>query len=274
MEKIDSYEQCNSLIQDFRNRCNKSVTNFYLLSTEIQETINNNEVWYLSDKDLLVIGIDEEEYSRIYYFASKEVVPILENIGKTMILDLVTRDIDHDKKVNEEVERWRKSGFEEYKIYTRMRYDLRELDHTDEVNVSDISYDLSCAEHEDAEDLLRLWKESLDKYSTPLPSVEQMQRLIESNHVYCIRMKDKIAGAVYMNVTETMCALEHLAINPDFRRQGLGTALMDYALRSISRENVDICCLWVDVDNVPACDSYKKYGFINDRIWSRRLICY
>lgn len=67
-------------------------------------------------------------------------------------------------------------------------------------------------------------------------------------------------GAVYMDTVSKSCILKHLTVSSPCRRQGLGTALINYALKAMALEHIERCYLWVDVNNMPAYESYKNMG--------------
>ena len=75
-----------------------------------------------------------------------------------------------------------------------------------------------------------------------------------------------------MDAASKSCVLKHLSIGRDYRRQGFGSFLMDYALKAMVEEGIEKCILWVDIDNTPAYENYVKYGFEQDGLWSRQMI--
>ena len=76
-----------------------------------------------------------------------------------------------------------------------------------------------------------------------------------------------------------MCRLEHglsetrrfslvkkghivsVAVLPEYRRAGIGKALVTEALRALSKHNAEECFLEVRMTNEPAINLYKKLGF-------------
>ena len=133
-------------------------------------------------------------------------------------------------------------------------------------------YHLSCAGLMDGNAVLNLWEAGLDRYSSPLPDETDMEQLIKSGHVYVAKQEETVIGAVYMDTASKSCILKHLTVSFLCRRQGLGTALMNYALKAMALEHIERCYLWVDVNNMPAYESYKKYGFKEDGLWSKQLM--
>lgn len=273
MEKIESYNQCNLLIKAFRKGSGRVTANFFFLPKELQDIIEKREMKYQESKETLIFCIEENDFSHIFYFAKGKETPVIENAGKVMILDLVSRDIENSKEIKLEEERWQAAGFREYKRYVRLKMNIEKASYINRDFSHSKNYELSCAEHKDMDAVLALWRMNLDKYSTPLPKDEEMGQIADSGHVYVVRQRDIVVGAVYMDAASKSCVLNHLAVHPSHRRQGLGTRLMDYALRGMALEGIEKCHLWVDVHNMPAYESYKKYGFEEDGLWSKQLRC-
>lgn len=271
MKRIESYSLCNLLIKDFKKEYGKAVTNFFFLPNELKETLERKEMTYWQDKEVLIFYIEETDFSHIFYFAKGDKVPDLEKTGKTMILDLVARDIDNSKEIKLEEKRWIAAGFEIYKKYARLKYTIVKEFYQNLNFIQNEDFDLSCADYQDIDAILDLWRANLDKYSTPLPNKRDMEQMMDTGHVYVIKQRNAVVGAVYMDTASKSCILNHLAVNPSYRRQGFGTVLMNYALRGMALEGIEKCCLWVDIHNIPAYESYKKYGFQEDGLWSKQM---
>lgn len=272
MNRIETYEQCNFIIQNFKKDTKKIITNFFFLPKELKQIIATREIRYQESKDTLIICVEEIDFSHIYFFKLDESVPVIEDTGKVMIVDFVVRSGINLEKIELEKKKWFAANFKEYKQYIRLKYILEKpsCSHLDFLKTN--SWCLSHANTNNTNDILDIWMENLDKYSTPLPSTEELVQLIESGYIYIISDNNIVVGAVYMNMASKVCILKHLTVCASYRRQGLGTALMDYALGEMKRKGIEKCFLWVDVNNIPAYESYKKYGFIEEGLWSIQLI--
>lgn len=273
MNIIGSFEQCNLLIKDFKKANGKTVTNFFFLPKELKSLIEQKEVQFQQNGGTLIFSVEEQDFSHIYYFVCEGQTPEIRKTDKVMILDLVARKGQNSDEIKSEGKRWQAVGFQAYKSYVRMKYGI------DKKTYKGIRFELdnkcffSRARQEDINAVSDLWNMNLDRYSTPLPSAGDMKQIVESGHVFVVRQSDSVVGAVYMNAASKSCVLQHLAVAPRCRRQGLGSVLMGYALNAMAQEGIETCYLWVDVHNVPAYESYKKYGFEEDGLWSEQLRC-
>ena len=55
--------------------------------------------------------------------------------------------------------------------------------------------------------------------------------------------------------------IAHLAVQPDFRRKGIATILLEWAAAEAVRQNKPVLSLLVEMENKPAISLYEKFGF-------------
>ena len=78
---------------------------------------------------------------------------------------------------------------------------------------------------------------------------------------YVATINDKIAGFIIAIVEGEVGHILLLAVHPNFRRRGLGTALLKHTLSELKRRGVKKVYLEVGTSNIPAINLYKKLGF-------------
>jgi len=76
-----------------------------------------------------------------------------------------------------------------------------------------------------------------------------------------IRSHRQLVGYVAFSIIEDEMEILNLAIHPHFRKQKLGTALMEAMLCNCRRRGVKKSFLDVKESNVPAIALYRKYGY-------------
>ena len=67
-----------------------------------------------------------------------------------------------------------------------------------------------------------------------------------------------IAVCCYKNVRGTIMKI---AVHPDQRRKGIGTALLNHCLERLREKEIVDVCLNVEMIRTPAIALYKKFGF-------------
>lgn len=72
----------------------------------------------------------------------------------------------------------------------------------------------------------------------------------------------EIAGYVGSQSVLDAADMMNLAVNPDYRRKGIGMALVDALIHHLMENNVIALLLEVRVSNLPAIALYEKLGFV------------
>lgn len=72
----------------------------------------------------------------------------------------------------------------------------------------------------------------------------------------------EIAGYVGSQSVLDAADMMNLAVNPDYRRKGIGKALIDALTQHLMENNVIALLLEVRVSNLPAIALYEKLGFV------------
>jgi len=122
----------------------------------------------------------------------------------------------------------------------------------------------------DAEKIAKLYKSVWKGYEVKLPEPllkdrtpekEQISEWMKSKTYFVVRSGDIIIGVVRCSIVHGTCLLDRMAVDGEYRRQGMGTALaqkvIDYA-----KENRAIK-VWLDSSPrlKAAISLYKKMGF-------------
>jgi len=64
---------------------------------------------------------------------------------------------------------------------------------------------------------------------------------------------------------------EDFIVQPEYRRQGIGTRLLEYVIQQARAEGVLRITLLTDLQNDNAQDLYRKLGFVNSSMQAMRL---
>lgn len=275
VNKIETFEQYRTMTKEFRRAAEKVTGNCYFMPAEVKKYTEEGKLFYERQEGMLLFYVDEETYFHVYYYLDEKACPRFCRQDKTAILDFVCRK-DKLEEIRKEEEKWRRAGFSLYKEYVRMCYKpeegKRSLPDADCVKAEPFArYRFEKGNASYHEQILRLWEKNLDLLSTPLPKSGALCEMLEEGHVYYILDGEKVVGALYLDVTGKACLLQHIVIDPAYRKQGLGVCLLNYAFSCVKGE-VAVCNLWVDVENLPAYNMYRKYGFVEEGLLSKQYL--
>jgi N-acetylglutamate synthase len=114
--------------------------------------------------------------------------------------------------------------------------------------------------------VIDLWKNTESMSQTSADEPEPFSRFLENNSAYCFvaESNGNIIGTVLCGTDERRGYLYHLAVLPEYRRQGLGSLLVNKSLAALQSRGIEKCHLFVYENNKSACLFYDAQG------WTRR----
>ena len=96
--------------------------------------------------------------------------------------------------------------------------------------------------------------------------------------VLVAKANEKILGMTNLLFTEStalgskVAILEDVVILPEFRGQGIGSQLIDYAIEEAKRVGCKRITLLVDIENAKAQSFYQKKSFVKSKMVPYRLL--
>ena len=105
---------------------------------------------------------------------------------------------------------------------------------------------------------------SIEEQNSDYPwSQDQFISSIEnSNNIcYCLNLNDKTIGYLIAMLALDSADILNIGIEPDFERQGHGTALLNHLIEELKKRSIREILLEVRAGNKPAIQFYKKQGF-------------
>jgi len=82
-----------------------------------------------------------------------------------------------------------------------------------------------------------------------------------NNLCYSLSLKGKTIGYLIAMLSIDSADIHNIGIDPDFQRQGHGTALLNYLIKELRKRDIHEILLEVRVGNKSAIQFYKKQGF-------------
>ncbi len=121
-----------------------------------------------------------------------------------------------------------------------------------------------------------LWMKLVEKVSWNFPGLETREKIedhrqtvikfMNDNSALCAKVSDIIVGVLLFSKKYNMICC--LAVDPEYRKQGIASALLDKALNELDRSK-DITVSTFrenDVKGAAPRRLYKKYGFVEDEL--------
>lgn len=117
--------------------------------------------------------------------------------------------------------------------------------------------------YEDYEEVYALWEEVFPDANNAEYSREVVKRFLERNPgtSFVARTDNKIIGAVLAGYDGWRGYIYHLGIRKDYRRKGVGDALLTRAEGALAGAGIEKVHLFVLKDNAPAKAFYGKHRY-------------
>lgn len=100
-------------------------------------------------------------------------------------------------------------------------------------------------------------------------SIERLNNLMETNSIYVAKIDNKIVGYIIFDIKEKdngfmryrkLLSIDTLCVDKDFRGQGIGTKVLEFAKSIAKEQNCTDMHLTVNPNNENAIKVYEKFG--------------
>ncbi|MCX8023606.1 MAG: GNAT family N-acetyltransferase [Thermanaerothrix sp.] len=118
-------------------------------------------------------------------------------------------------------------------------------------------------ETEDYEEATALWKNSPGVGLSQADSPQALAHFLERNPGLNWVAKDegKVVGTLLCGYDGRRAYLYHVAVHPEYRRQGIGRALVNHCLETLKNLGVEKAHLFVYTNNADAIAFWKSLGW-------------
>ena len=99
--------------------------------------------------------------------------------------------------------------------------------------------------------------------------IERLEKLLKTESIYIARLENKIVGYIIIDIKEKdngfmryrkILSIDTLCIDEKFRRQGIGTKMLEFAKRLGKEKNCTDMHLTVNPNNKNAIKVYENFG--------------
>lgn len=99
--------------------------------------------------------------------------------------------------------------------------------------------------------------------------IERLEKLLETESIYIARLENKIVGYIIIDIKEKdngfmryrkILSIDTLCIDEKFKRQGIGTKMLEFAKRLGKEKNCTDMHLTVNPNNKNAIKVYENFG--------------
>ena len=232
-----------------------SITNNYL-QNEAADHISHDRLFAICGEDNAVLLVQKAGFQRLYYYINS-----LEDIIKLPKCEYVTEILFRGENAPELEVKWLEGlGFKKNLI--RDQYFGKYASLTQPVLINGLKTEVA-TEVEDAVWAINLFDSTFDKWSGDFIPVEAATLLIHEQALLIAKdVNGARLGALHLELKSSCMWLNHVAVVKEARGMGVGLGLVDHYIEQghINGDNSRYM-LWVQRQNAPAVNLYKKKGF-------------
>ena len=235
-------------------------SNFSLSIAALKEKIEKGNVQLQYTENFLCVLVEKESHYDFYYHRypdsgfDKSALPTDKPV---LLCEAYVRDSEH---MAEDVLYWEKQGF---KFYKRAGRTVKKLQ--GELEKSEKSECIQFLKPEDAGLVRAYMQEWFDAIADQIPSGEELLKAAEGNQIFAIYESDKqLKGFVYFTEEKNYVTLMHIGVNPDFRRQGIGSMLLNHLTNLCVQQGKKRVYAWINDDNLASRKMHEQNGYVSD----------
>lgn len=273
MERVESAAQFGKLVSEFRKKWKTVQSNCCLLPGDAKLLTARGKLYVRSYDEVLCFFIKEADCSRLYYYMKTDAsLPDTEDWEKPVIFDCIYRGDEEEALQICGAYRWCEKGFAAYKRNRRMEFTSENfLPPADEKEKSK-QYPVVALNPEDYEDVLALWKSSLDLYSAPFVDQEEFAAACGRNEMLGIRLSNgKVGAMIVAQFRGRISFMEHLVVSKELRGLGMGRTAFCGGANYLLHHGAKKINGWVDEENSHAIHMYLRMGCEYDGAISRQF---
>ena len=275
MKLVKDAAHFNQIVRDFKARDTIRHTNCYLMPSKVSGYAQASRMSWYQENEVLVFLCEEDDFYYFYYFLgpgfSADVEHNLPSLTKPLISELIYTLNGDNSEILALMAYWASYGFDPYRTNRRM---ILVVDKTRGSNIMKPKipgYKLAFADPAHLNEIYKMWKDYLDIYTAPIPGPPKIADLISKSEIItAVSESGILAAALQIGLSGNRSCVERIAVDKRHRRKGLAQALLDF---NFSLDlGISLYYLWVNQDNTPAINLYKKNGYSFDSRASTQLI--
>lgn len=238
-------------------------TNLYGTREQVDRWCGTGSLHVLSAEGAVLVLRDDRDFHRVYHVARD--LPTLRAALALLPPGRYTTDLVGETEALEPVcDAYAAGGFSHHAFLRRMS--------RVQVPGETASGEAALAEPDDAPDVADFLARLLDRFSEQLPDIDELRSAAATGRLLVVRRDVSLAGMLMYEVKGQLAHLRFWHVAPDAHGEGVGGRLMTSFLSRCA--GVRRLVLWVIGDNARSIAIYRHYGFAEDKLLDRIMICH
>jgi len=261
MRMVRSMREVEDAVNQARNGAKEYCTNFFPNASKLEGWVGHGEMFCDEHEGTIFFLRRDSNFWHLFYCAASQ--PALQqNLASLPLLatDPVVMDVVGKKaELAGLTSLLKRSGFRHYQSLFRMtRLTAAAIPPTKMTPNTEIAI----AGQRDCQPIHDLLVRTFDSRAEQIPPLYEIEAAVAAARIRVIRNAEKLAGLLFFETQGVSSLLRYWLVDPGFRAQGVGSALMRCYLAE--QPSVRRFLLWVVASNSEAIKKYEHYGFNPD----------
>lgn len=275
--KIQSIDEWLDILSAFKAECGRCETNCYISLPRMEEYIREGRLRYeIISGTVLWLFEQERDYYLGYYYVSKEEKLCLHPQEQDVVIYLIGSEKKYAEKREEELAelgciRYRRNL--EYMLTSEKVPELEKMDRKCRRFMEKMNFSYTPFHTEDYEEVYKLWRERIDRYSVKDMLKSRIRRTEEKAE--CIVIRDKEGHIIAACVFEAEGAAgfsENVATTASCNGIGLGGVLFSRSLLEIFSRGCTKDSMWVWEGNTESRRMTERFAELTGRFSQQMLL--
>lgn len=255
MNKIKSPEQYKEIIGTAKANGYKLTNCFFMPAAIRQKTADGTLFYENTDGGLLLLD-DIVDFYRCYYYLSESVEPKPVHLDKQAVIEFPFTGELNEKQLAQ-IEKIEAMGFHLGRESGMMTC---QGDKIIKRTIQQSDFTVETASENDAQKVFDLITGTFNPLYSFLPKLSELHDIIAEGRVLAIHCGSDLAAALISSVEKKSAIINQVAVDPVYRGKGLGKLIVQ-AYHDKYMAEIPTFQHWVDLNNTPAVNMYKSFGY-------------
>lgn len=243
-----------------------TATNNYLIDEKLKLLVSKGKLFAFAKGSNAFLLEKREGFFQFYYYLNDFTMNLELDLQQPLVMEILYRNLDN--KPAQIIEFWKNNGFSEHLTRINMVATINEPCIESAAANVEVSFAKTGIEVDYAKELL---DSTGDRYTGDRLSAEELHRFMINQNLLIVYYNRMPAGVLQFELRNNTTWLGHLAVDPAFRGKGLADVLWKASI-NLNLNKTNKFALWVVLNNDPAINLYKKYGFFHNNKTTTSLL--
>ena len=254
MRRVIQYDEITKIVSSNTNK----LSNYYFMKDKMVDLIDKGRISVDNSDGNICIYEDCDIFYRMYYFIDKYTETITINeVDKDIVVEIPFSKIMNEHQLLQE-KILKNSGYILKRKSSQLSVSAKDVFCI--TNFGDKKMSIKYGVKDESDKYMDILYSNFNPLFAFLPNKQELHDLIDNKCIICAYCDGKLAGILNAEPVKNTVWIRHFVISKDFRGKGIGRCLLGEGQRIHIDECRDFKC-WVDINNTPSIELYKKFGY-------------